>query len=119
MDLIPGLEKHVRLILEQHTGQENAIERGELLARVRWNIMLVHTDDRQVRLAIESLREQGMLVCNLITGHGYYLAETMDEYQEFRRKYASYAVTIFERVRSMDAAAEKRWGYSVLQMPLI
>lgn len=119
MDLIPGMEKHIRLILEKHLGQENAVERGELLNLVHLNIMLVHADDRQVRLAIESLREQGMLVCNLLTGHGYYLAGTMDEYQAFRRKYASYAVTIFERVRSMDEVAEKRWGYSVLQMPLI
>jgi hypothetical protein len=119
MDLIPGLEKHVRLILERRTGQGNAIERGELLFQVHQSIMLVHASDRQVRLAIESLREQGLLICNLLTGDGYYLAETMDEYQEFRRKYASYAVTIFERVRSMDAEAEKRWGYSVLQMPLI
>lgn len=119
MYLIPGLEKHVRLILEYHIGQENAIERGELLDQARRNIMLIHASDRQVRLAIESLRGQGMLVCNLLTGDGYYLARTMDEYQEFRRKYASYAVTIFERVRSMDAAAEKLWGYSVLQMPLI
>lgn len=119
MDLIPGLEKQVRLILERRIGQENAILRSELLRQVRLSIMLVHATDRQMRQAIENLRGQRIHICNLLTGDGYYLAASMEEYQEFRRKYAAYAFSILAKVRAMDIGAEERWGYSALQPSLL
>lgn len=114
----PGLQKAVRLIVTYHEGSSNAVGRDELLRQVRQSVMLVATTDRQLRAAIEELREQGLPICNLLTGDGYYLAGTMDEYQEFRQKYASYAFTILGRVKAMDATVEKLWGSSARQMLL-
>lgn len=42
-------------------------------------------------------------------GRGRYLAETVDEYQEFRLKYGSRAFEVLEILRQMDKAAAKEW----------
>lgn len=118
LQLMDGLDWSVKEVLLRHVGEANAITRADLLTEIRRRVTLDGATDRQVRLAIEALREKGLLVCNVLTGDGYYLASNMDEYQAFRRKYSSYAFSILEKVREMDKEASQRWGYSALQESL-
>jgi len=108
-------------ILAGHVGPERAIRRSEIRAKLYQESPLFHVvNDRQVRSAIETLREDGWLICSLGSdSDGYYLAGNMKEYEEFRQFYTAYARTIFTRIRTMDRVAEKRWGGSALQEPLL
>lgn len=65
--------------------------------------------DRQVRGSVNRLRRNGVLVCDMGDGSGRYLAETADEYREFRLKYGSRAYEVLETLREMDKAAERQF----------
>ena len=58
--------------------------------------------ERAVRGVIEDLREQGVRVCGLSKGKGYWIAANENEYQAFRADYISKAKTIFRRTHAMD-----------------
>ena len=132
IDSMPvGLERSLGRILSQRVGKDNAIERDELLALIRRHPGLEKTQDRQMRLKIQSLREQGIRICHFErreevespvtplaedargrkvrdsrTVFGYYLAGNDLEYFEFRQWYGSYANTIWRAIRSMDEKHE-------------
>ena len=114
-----GLYHIVEVTLKGARGVDQAVSRTRILEISQGMPLLRGVSDRLVRAAIEDLREQGMLICNLLEGDGYYLAGSMAEYQEFRRKYASYALTILSRLKAMDATAEKLYGASALQGRLL
>ncbi len=97
-----GLERVTLRVIEQCSGSEKAIPRRELLTLVRKAPGLNDATDRQLRRAIQNLREEGVRICNLLGGDGYYLAANEKEYQEFRGKYSAYALTIWQTIRSMD-----------------
>jgi len=113
-----GLERSLGRILSQRVGKENAIERDELLALVREQPGCKKANDRQMRKMIQNFREKGIRICHferrvedeqsgkLRTVFGYYLASNEAEYNEFRQWYLSYANTIWQTVRSMDARRE-------------
>jgi len=109
-ELPPGLEKAVLSILSRCAGQKRAVGRGRLVELARLAPGLGQASDRQVRKAIENLREQGVLICNLLDGEGYFMADTLEEYQAFRAQYGSYAFTMLEKIKAMDRAADERWG---------
>ena len=109
-ELPPGLEKAVLSILARCAGQKLAVGRGRLVELARLSPGLGQASDRQVRKAIENLREQGVLICNLLDGEGYFMADTLEEYQAFRAQYGSYAFTMLEKIKAMDRAADERWG---------
>ena len=109
-ELPPGLEKAVLSILARCAGQKLAVGRGRLVELARLAPGLGQASDRQVRKAIENLREQGVLICNLLDGEGYFMANTLEEYQAFRAQYGSYAFTMLEKIKAMDRAADERWG---------
>jgi hypothetical protein len=109
----------LRRILSQRIGQENAISRSKILLLVHELPLYRSVSARKIREAVEVLRDQGVLVCNLSNGDGYYVAGSMEDYQEWRRLYASYAITILTRVRALDAVAEQTWGTSTLQERLL
>src|SRR3989304_5961364 len=97
-ELPPGLEKAVLSILARCAGQKRAGGRGRLVELARLSPGLGQASDRQVRKAIENLREQGVLICNLLDGEGYFMADTLEEYQAFRAQYGSYAFTMLEKI---------------------
>ena len=109
-ELPPGLEKAVLSILARCAGQKLAVGRGRLVELAKLAPGLGQASDRQVRKAIENLREQGVLICNLLDGEGYFMANTLEEYQAFRAQYGSYAFTMLEKIKAMDRAADERWG---------
>ena len=108
-------------IIAGRVGVERAIRRSDIRARLYQESPLFHTiNDRQVRSAIEALRELGWLICSLGgDSEGYFVAKDMSEYEDFRRFYTSYARSIENRIRRMDKVAEKKWGGSALQDSLL
>lgn len=114
-----GLYKIIKITLDVAIGKDKAVMRDSLLEISRGMPMLRNVDDRQVRAAIEQLREEGFPICNMEGGDGYFTASDMKEYQDFRKKYGSHAITIFKRVKAMDSTIEKKFGSSALQGQLL
>lgn len=114
-----GLYKIIKVTLDQAVGKDKAVLRDELLRISRGMPLLRNVDDRMVRAAIEQLREEGFPICNMEGGDGYFTASDMPEYQDFRKKYGSHAITIFKRVKAMDTTVEQKWGSSALQGRLL
>lgn len=116
-ELPAGLERIVARTLSHAVGEASAIRRAYFLELVHRVPGLEDVSDRQLRKAIENLRDQGMHICNLSDGDGYFLAGTYREYLDWRGKYGSYAFTILARIQAMDATAEQRWGKPTAVQP--
>ena len=109
IDQMPlGLEKVILRILDGCRGKDNAIRRIELLKVIHDTSLpgMVTVDDRKVRESIELLRRKGLRICNVFAGDGYFIAETEQEYQEFKVKYTAYARSIFITTKAMDECKE-------------
>ncbi|KAF0106080.1 MAG: hypothetical protein FD147_2592 [Chloroflexi bacterium] len=101
-------------IITDHRGQQNGITREALLIELRKQAHLVNTEDRQMRLAIESFRKQGVRICHnenrkvdqatkkVTVTFWYYLAADELEYYEFRARYMKYATSIWQTTKAMD-----------------
>jgi len=113
-----GLEQAVLRVLESRRGRQKAIGRNELTALVRR--LGQPASERQVREVIKHLRRQGYLICSAPGADGgYYWADTLEEYREFRNmEYAAKIADMSETLRKMDQAAEKIFGDS-FQMKLL
>ncbi|MEJ5201402.1 MAG: hypothetical protein WHV66_04130 [Anaerolineales bacterium] len=109
-NLPPGLERAILRVLESRRGRQNAIGRNELTALVQR--LGQPASERQVREAIKQLRRQGYLICSAPGADGgYYWANTLEEYREFRNmEYAAKIADMSETLRMMDSAAEKIFG---------
>jgi predicted nucleic acid-binding Zn ribbon protein len=122
MSFLPeNLVYEIGNLLAAHVGLERAVRLSEIRSMIYQQSSLFRTvNNRQVRSAIESLREMGWLICSLGgDSDGYYLAKDKAEYSTWRSYYLSYATTIFSRIKRMDKEAEKKWGGSALQAPLL
>ena len=109
-----GLERATARLLSFRKGEKNLIERDELLVQLKKQPSLANTEDRQMRLAIQELRNRGLRICHVEyrlkdphTGKfkvkfGYFIAANDQEYQAFRAKYSSYAQTIWKTLKAMD-----------------
>lgn len=115
IDSMPvGLERSLGRIILSHKGRENGISREELLNELKKISHLASTEDRQMRLAIESFRKQGVRICHhenrktdpftkkVTVTFLYYLAADELEYREFRARYMKYATSIWQTTRAMD-----------------
>ena len=117
------LDKEVLFVLKQHLGKKNPVGRWEIVSRVfgAGAAALQNDDnpaDRQIRESIARLRKGGVLVCNMGDGRGSYLAESVEEYNEFRSYYGSAAFEKMEIIRRMDDAAKSEFP-DLLQPRLI
>ena len=74
--------------------------------------------ERQVRAFISEMRKDGVLILSVSkTGGGYWLAQSLDEYLEFRRiKFNAQILDMLATLRAMDSSAEKQ--FNGLQMGL-
>ncbi len=113
-DMPAGVDRTVLRILSFHRGELRLIERTDLLIEVQSQSGMENVDDRQMRDAIHELRNLGVRVCHnerratkpngkIEIIFGYYLASSEAEYNEFRLKYGSYARTIWQTIKAMDA----------------
>lgn len=113
-----GLKRATLRELMFHIGAPQGIEREDLYHRLIAQKATECTTDRQMRVAIEYWRSQGIRICHferqikepnkrLRTVYFYYIAVNEGEYQEFRARYKSYANTINKVINSMDAQEPK------------
>jgi hypothetical protein len=112
------LESEVLFLLKQHVGKGNPIGRWEMVVRLYGaGADVPRSDDnfadRAIREAVERLRRRGVLICDMGDGRGRYLASSVDEYQEFRRRYGSAAFKTMATIHDMDEAAEQQWPNSL------
>lgn len=99
-----GLERSILSILRFHVGKENAISKPQLLADLK--NMGMHSNERQARAAIVELRKHGHLICSSSGEGGYYVAATIEEYQEFAQvEYRAKIIDMSETLRQMDDGA--------------
>jgi hypothetical protein len=108
------LDLKIKLIVSQHSGLRNAIDRWDLVREIfgageDYPRTDANPCDRMVRRSIERLRHAGTLICNLGEGSGWFLASNEEEYQSFRAAYGSHAWPIVENIREMDRAAREIW----------
>jgi predicted ArsR family transcriptional regulator len=79
--------------------KEHPANRYELAKRYGIN-------ERQVRMFIQAMRNDGIRVCSNSSGRGYWIAKTTAEYERFRAEYGSRATKIFKTIKAMDGATE-------------
>ncbi len=108
-----GLDAAVMGILGQRVGRKNVIGRFalvELLGRMGWQ-----ASERVVRECIKHLRRRGHLICGLAgVNGGYYLAETLDEFDAFDRAEFEAKIADMSETRSaMKKAARQQFGEGV------
>ena len=108
------LEKLLQSILASHVGEANAIARWDLVIKVfGQGADIPRTDDnradRAIRKAVEGLRNQGRIICNLGNGAGWFMPSNDEEYRAFRSSYGSHAFPIMANIRAMDETAREIW----------
>ena len=106
------LDEKLEKLFQLHQGRENAIKRWDLVVAVFGvGSDIPRTDantcDRQLRDAVERLRNHGVLILNLNDGRGRYLCASEDEYHEFRSVYVKQVKSIAAVIRTMDKQATR------------
>jgi hypothetical protein len=114
-----GLERAILRVLSFHIGKDQAIDKPDLLKELRrlgfgkkardLNAQTSYeTFERQARLCIVELRKHGHLICSSSGDSGYYIASTVEEYEEFAQvEYRSKIVDMSETLRAMDEGAKR------------
>lgn len=101
-------------LIENHVGKEKAIKAFDL------QYLFEDHTDRPTRLAIQSLRNDGHLILSSSHGEhkGYYMAATLEEYEEFRQfNFRARAMSILVTDKAMAANARQQFG-NVVQLDL-
>ena len=99
----------VRAALEFHVGKENAISRKKLLKKIPG------LNDRQMRIAIYQLRNDGCLICSRGgRGGGYWMAENIDDVQLFiNTELRSRAYDMLKTAQRMEHSAIAQFGSQI------
>jgi repressor of nif and glnA expression len=105
-----GMEDALARILRYHTGKDKAIGRMAMvkgLANVGF-----HVGERAVRECIKALRRKSHLICSTPgEGGGYYMAESLAEFEEFDRSEMGAKISDMNETRqAMRAAAKQQFG---------
>lgn len=101
--------KEIILKAIQHRTYENPISNIELAQLCRRYGLYLTTE--KVRDEIRLMRKEGLLILSKSSaGGGYYMAQSMEDYQEFRRvNYFARISDMLETMRVMDYAAEREY----------
>ena len=96
----------VRAALKFHVGNDSAISRKKLLKQISG------LNDRQMRIAIYQLRNDGVLICSRGgRGGGYWMAENAAELLEFvERELKSRAYDMLRTAKHMENACDRKFG---------
>jgi hypothetical protein len=113
-----GLDRAVLQVLSYRMGRARAIGRAELVDAVR--LIGYDSPERMVRHCIRELRREGRLICSAPgEDGGYYLAETLAEFEEFAEaEFRAKIADMSETLAAMKAAARAAFGEGV-QLELI
>ena len=112
----PFMDQAILKIISFHS-RRNPISRSDLVA----NLAIYSVDERVVRENIKQLRRAGHLIGSVAgVGGGYYLIKTPQEFQDFLlSEYQSKINDMHRTADSMRDAADKKWGSTTLQPPLL
>lgn len=110
LDYPSGLERAILTVLSYHNGRKQAIGRDELVVNLAGLGYWVH--ERMAREAIKQLRRQGYLICSMPGNYGgYYMAETLAEFEEFDRfELGAKIADMNETRQAMLKAAREKFG---------
>jgi hypothetical protein len=108
------LDKKLKMVFTGHQGKDKAIPRWELVSSVYGAGSDTprndgNTRDRDIRDAVERLRNHGWLILNMNDGRGRFLCSTEDEYWEWRSRYMKQLKSIAATIRSMDRFAKVKY----------
>jgi hypothetical protein len=108
-----GLKTLVLRVLEFHQGRDAAIGRNDLVRILRLRGQTAH--ERLVRECIKVLRRDGHLICAMPgTDGGYYIASTLQEFEEFDRAEFGAKIADMNTTRqAMLESARKKYGDGV------
>jgi hypothetical protein len=102
-----GAERSVLRVLSSHIGLANAVQKPELIDACEM-LGTRFSDERQLRATIVKLRKSGIPACASSGESGYFLAESLAEYQEFRgREYIKKIIDMRETVGAMDGSIKQ------------
>ena len=106
-------------ILSNHVGCSNAISRADLLDKCS-QYLGTKIHERKMRKCIQSLRENGYLICSLPGSNGgYYLPSNYDEFQRFvNHEYNAKIASMHRTLSLMKKAAVKNFNMNYEQLPL-
>lgn len=112
-----ALDQEVAFVMNMHRGKGNAVGRWDLVRSIFGLEAAAPGEendgnlyDRHVRESLERWRSQGQHFCNVGNGRGYYVANTREEYEEFKAYYIGAALRKFQVMRMMDETADQRFG---------
>jgi hypothetical protein len=108
------IDERVQTAMKFHLGQKNAVGRWDLVIHIfGLGADLPRTDqnraDRAIRKSVERLRSNGLIICNLGDGSGWFLPASAEEYRSFRAMYGSHAFPILDNIKAMDRTAQDTW----------
>lgn len=117
-----GIERDILWVLLEHVGLENAITGDALAEEIREGYKDVKDLRRKIRLAIQNMRNDGMLVCSCAgsaEGRGYFLPKNRKEFDEFilseiRSKITSLSITMNQMVNSADKVLGRAYQESLI-----
>jgi hypothetical protein len=113
-DLDRGIERDVMTVLAGHQGKARRVSRSALVEKIGRlpeyrgkNLVRV---DRQVRLAIVKLQEQGYPILSDSGKGGYWLAGTPEEVEATCAELLSRCEKLQDKVRNLRKARRLVWG---------
>ena len=125
-ELPEGLTQTVGKLLLRFRGENRSVSRSWLVSMVAVEMKFVYENqkefanlDRRVRRAIEILRGSGWLIGSTVSGDGYYICQTWDEYMAFRASYTSAAYKVIETAKLMDRHALQQLGSDAQLQPAL
>lgn len=105
-----GLEKAILKVLLFHEGEMDGIFKNDLIVELS-KIGFSVVDERQIRIAIYNLRQQGVLIGSS-SEHGYYMISDLKEFEKFAAdEYQKKIDDMNETLRLLRAKARERFGY--------
>ena len=98
-------------------GKENAISIDSLVSTIFGTRFIGSLlKGRQIRKAIEQMREEGTPICSLSTHKGYWLAKNWEELDEFLAEYESRAYRILHTASRMRKAFREEYHQESFQL---
>ena len=104
------LHNAILTVLDGHRGRENRIGRDVLLRFIRLRPICGWPTDREMRAAIQELREQGHLICSNSGAGGYWLADNLNEAQEMYDDYHGRAMSCLVTAKKIIESAQMEFG---------
>lgn len=99
-------------LLKQHRGAARAIKGDQMAALLGYVNERGEPQDRQIRIVIERLIDDGVLIASSVhEPYGYFLVETLEEVGPYRATLKSRALKNLKRLKNFDRGVQAKFGY--------